>query len=221
MVSPFRAARLSLGARAAYISPMPQDFWNTRYAAAGFAYGLSPNRFLAARATLLPPGGTVLLPADGEGRNAVFLAKQGFAVTAFDRSEVGMAKARALAEDNGVSIDAQAVDAMDFDYAPGRYDAVALIFAHLPPPVRRFVHAKAVEALKPGGLILLQAFRPEQLGRSSGGPKDPTMLYDAAMLRDDFAACARVEFLEETVEPLDEGPSHQGEGALVSLIARR
>ncbi|WP_337996423.1 class I SAM-dependent methyltransferase [Oleispirillum naphthae] len=200
---------------------MTQDFWNTRYRAAGFAYGRTPNRFLAAHAHLLPPGGRVLLPAEGEGRNAVFLAKQGFAVTCFDQSEVGVEKAKALAAKNRVSIAALAADALAFDYPPGYYDAVALIFAHLPPRVRHHLHAKTVATLKPGGLVLLQAFCTEQLHYASGGPKDPTMLYSEATLRKDFAACAEILLLETVLETLDEGPSHQGEGAVISLIARK
>jgi SAM-dependent methyltransferase len=200
---------------------MAQEFWNDRYRAAGFAYGFAPNRFLAAHAHLLPPGGRVLLPADGEGRNAVYLARQGFAVTCFDQSAVGVEKAKALAAENGVGIDATVADVLDFDYPPGRYDAVALIFAHLPPRVRAHLHAKTVETLKPGGLVLLQAFAPEQLRHASGGPKDPTMLYSEATLRKDFAACAEIVHLETAIESLDEGPSHQGEGAVISLIARK
>lgn len=200
---------------------MSQDFWNTRYRAEGFAYGLAPNRFLAAHAGLLPPGGKVLLPADGEGRNAVYLAKLGCAVTAFDLSAVAVEKAGRLAAENGVRIDVRKADAMTFGYGADRYDAVALIFAHLPPRVREHVHAQAVASLKPGGLILLQAFRPEQLGRASGGPKDVAMLYSEAMLRRDFAACSEIVMLESGLEALDEGPSHQGDGAVVSLIARK
>ncbi|MGE4528598.1 MAG: class I SAM-dependent methyltransferase [Rhodospirillaceae bacterium] len=200
---------------------MTQEFWNTRYGAAGFAYGLTPNRFLAEHVHLLAPGGRVLLPAEGEGRNAIFLAKQGFAVTCFDQSDVGVKKARALAAKNHVSIEAAAADAMAFDYPPGHYDAVALIFAHLPPRVRHHLHAKTVETLKPGGLVLLYAFSPEQLHYASGGPKDPTMLYSEATLRKDFAACSEILLLETNLESLSEGTSHQGDGAVISLIARK
>lgn len=207
--------------RRPHIRPMSQNFWNTRYGAAGFAYGLVPNRFLVGHIGMLPPGGRVLLPADGEGRNAVYLAKQGFAVTCFDQSDVGVEKARALAARNRVSLTALAADAMDFDYPPGYYDAVALIFAHLPPRVRSHLHAKTMETLKPGGLVLLQAFCPEQLHYASGGPKDPTMLYSEATLRKDFAACAEILLLETAIEILDEGPSHQGDGAVISLVARK
>ena len=120
-----------------------------------------------------------------------------------------------------MSIDARVADAMTFDYMPAHYDAVVLIFAHLPPPVRMHVHAKAFEALKPGGLVLLQAFCPEQLGRETGGAKDPAMLYDEATLRRDFAACSEIVLLESTIEVLGEGPSHRDEGALISLIAKK
>lgn len=200
---------------------MAREFWNDRYRGEDLVYGEAPNRFLAGHVGLLPPGGRVLLPADGEGRNAVHLAELGFAVCSFDQSEVAVEKARAWAARRGVRIDARVADALEFDYAPAAYDAVALIFAHLPPPVRIHVHAKAVEALKPGGLILLQAFRPEQLGRTTGGPKDPAMLYDAATLRRDFAACSEIVRLDGTLEVLEEGPNHRGEGAVISFIARK
>lgn len=199
---------------------MTRDFWNARYSAEGFAYGVKPNCFLAGHAGLLPPGGRVLLPADGEGRNGVYLARQGFAVTSFDQSAVAVEKARALAAQCGASIDARVADAMTFDYASGDFDAVALIFVHLLPPVRKHVHAKAIEALKPGGLILLQAFRSEQLGRASGGPNELSLLYSEPLLRQDFSGC-RIELLDCAMEFLDEGPGHQGEGAVVSLVARK
>ncbi len=200
---------------------MNREFWNDRYRAEGFVYGTDANRFLAENAARLPPGGRVLLPADGEGRNAVHLAERGFAAVSFDQSEVAVAKARALAAARGVSVDARVADVMDFDYGSDGFDAVALIFAHLPPPLRAHLHTRALQALKPGGLILLQAYSPEQLPRDSGGPKDPAMLYDEATLRRDFAACAEIVRLESTVEILDEGPSHRGGGALISLIARK
>jgi SAM-dependent methyltransferase len=200
---------------------MTQDFWNSRYSTEDFVYGLAPNRFLAEHVGAVRQGGRMLLPADGEGRNAVYLASRGFDVTSFDQSEVAVGKAKALAAKSGVRIAASVADAMTFDYAPGHYDAAALIFAHLPPPVRAHVHAGVVAALRPGGLVFVQAFRPEQLERNSGGPKDPSMLYDAAIFRQDFAACSEILLLESSLEVLDEGASHRGEGAVISLIARK
>jgi SAM-dependent methyltransferase len=199
---------------------MAQEFWDTRYGAEGFAYGTAPNRFLARHADLIPAGGRVLLPADGEGRNAVYLAKQGVSVVSFDFSAVAVEKARRLAKTNGVTIDAAVADAMTYDYTVETFDAVALIFVHQPKPMRKHIHAKSIAALKPGGLILLQAFRPENLGRGTGGPREAGRLYTEADLREDFAAY-RIEHLETGEEMLDEGQFHRGKAAVISMIVRK
>lgn len=199
---------------------MAGEDWDKRYSAEGFAYGKTVNRFLLEHAGAYTEGGKILLPAEGEGRNVVALAKGGFSVTCFDQSSVGMRKAEKLAKKAGVEIDAQVSDAMNFRYGEAVYDGAALIYAHFPPRVREHVHASVVRALKPGGIILLEAFRPEQLQYTSGGPKDREMLYTEEMLRNDFAPCKDVR-IESTETELSEGTSHQGRAAVIRMIAWR
>ena len=149
--------------------------WDERYSAPGYVYGTAPNDFLAAVAARIPPGRLLSL-AEGEGRNAVFLAARGFQVTAVDGSPVGLAKAQQLAAAQGVTIVTEVVDLADFHIAPHAWDAILACFCHLPPPLRARLHGEAVAGLKPGGHFILEAFRREQLAYNSGGPADPELL---------------------------------------------
>lgn len=196
------------------------SFWDSKFAATEYVYGRAPNAHLAAQAGRLARGARVLVPGDGEGRNGVWLARQGMEVLSVDSSSVGLKKARDLAAEFGIGIATQHADLLHWSWPVGAFDAVVSIFVHFPPDARRQVHSAMAESLRPGGIVILEAFRPEQLNFSSGGPKDPAMLFRAADLRADFAAL-QVEMLEETETHLDEGPFHQGPGAVVRLIARR
>src|SRR5271165_3589026 len=164
--------------------------WDERYRGEPYAYGLEPNRFLAAQAGRLEPGMRALVPGDGEGRNGVWLAARGLEVDTLDLSAFGVEKARRLAAGKGMTINAIQADALLWDWPEARYDVVALIFLHLVEPDRRAVHAKAIGALKPGGIIVLEAFRPEQIERQAagarGGPRDAALLYAPEALRADF-----------------------------------
>lgn len=194
--------------------------WDERFAGEVYQYGTEPNRWLAAQAGRLAPGGRVLCLGEGEGRNAVWLAGRGFAVEAVDGSAVGLEKARRLAAQRGVTIATTVADLADHLPAAGAYDAVALIFVHLPPSLRARVHARAAAALAPGGLLVLEAFTPAQLALASGGPRQRELLYDAGLLRQDFAGLEWDPLVEEEVD-LDEGPLHRGRAAVVRGIARR
>ncbi len=194
--------------------------WDERYAAEGYAYGTEPNRWLRANAGRLRPGGRVLCLAEGEGRNAVWLAAQGHRVDAVDGSAVGLEKARRLAAQRGVTIATAVADLGGYLPEPAAYDGVVLIFAHLPPAIRPQVHARAAAALVPGGLLIVEAFTPEQLPRTSGGPKQPELLYDEALLRRDLDGL-RWEVLREEEVELDEGPLHRGPAAVVHGVGRR
>ena len=194
--------------------------WDDRFAGAGFAYGTSPNRWLAAQAGRLHPAGRVLSLGEGEGRNAVWLARQGHRVEAVDGSAVGLAKAGALARDQGVALRTTVADLADYQPEAAVYDAVVLVFLHLPPALRGAVHARAEAALAPGGLMVLEAFTPRQLAFQSGGPRDAAMLYDEALVRADFPGLAW-EVLQEAEVDLDEGPLHQGRAAVVHGLGRR
>ena len=205
-------------------APPAAAMWDERYRPAAYAYGLEPNAFLASQAHRLKAGMRALVPGDGEGRNGVWLAGQGLEVDAFDLSAVGVAKAKALAAERGASIAAFEADALTWAWAAGRYDLIALIYLHLVEPERRIVHARALGALKPGGLIVLEAFRPEQLDRHAagtrGGPRDRALLYPVEALRQDFAG-EEILVLEAAEARVDEGHLHSGESAVVRAVVRK
>lgn len=193
--------------------------WNERYNSEGFLFGKEPNRFFKETIDKLCPG-KMLLPADGEGRNAVYAAKTGWEAYAFDASEVGKDKALDLAEQEDVSIDFEVSLIEDYVPEPNSFDAIALIYCHLHPSIRSAFFEKLVESLAPGGTLILEGFRKEQLGLTSGGPKDPEMLYSAEQLATDFAKLSKLTVTRETIW-LDEGPGHQGEAKVVRLIGKK
>jgi SAM-dependent methyltransferase len=193
--------------------------WDERYSGASFAYGTEPNDFLVKVAGLLPAG-PVLCLAEGEGRNAVFLATHGHAVLAVDQSAIGLEKARRLAAERGVAIETQVADLAEFDFVPRRYAAIVSIWAHTPPSVRRSVHRKCVEALAPGGVVVLEAYTPAQVGRGTGGPPDPSLCMSAADLRQELAGLD-FEILVECERWISEGAYHHGDSAVVQLFARK
>ncbi len=198
----------------------PAAFWDQMFADAEYRYGRAPNAFLAAHAHAIRPGGDVLCLGDGEGRNGVWLATQGFRVTTVDQSERAVEKTRMLAADRHVHVNAIHATLPDWEIPKESFDAVVLVFLHLPPPLRERVHAAAAGALRQGGVIVHEAFTPAQLGRPSGGPRDAAMLQTAALLRRDFAAL-EIELLEERETELAEGTGHAGPAAVVHLLARR
>lgn len=197
------------------------SFWDQHYAAPGYKYGTQPNRYLVEHAHLLPPGSRVLLPGDGEGRNSVWLAQQGHRPHAVDSSAVGLAKAQALAAERGVRIDTTQADLAHWLPEPAAYDAVVLVYLHLPPTLRPAVMSQLAQALKPGGLWLAEAFHPQQLGHASGGPKDVSMLYTPELLAADTDVWLAHEHLWHGTTELDEGPGHQGLAHVTRHRARR
>lgn len=199
---------------------MSTDFWNSRYAEPGYAYGTEPNAFLVAQKKYLESGGKALAVADGEGRNGVWLAQQGLDVLSVDASEAGLEKARELAADRGVRLRTERADLTTWTWPEGRYDLVAAIFIHFPPEVRARMHRAMFQALKPGGVLILEAFTPEQLQYGSGGPPLVEMLYTADMLRIDFTG-GEILRIEGLVTELGEGKYHRGPAAVVRLLLRR
>lgn len=198
--------------------PSIADIWNGKFSAEHYVYGHRPNAHLQAQAGRLRPGGRVLVPGDGEGRNGVWLARQGMDVLSVDASAVGLAKAAKLAAEHGVALETRQADLADWKWPQGTFDAVVSIFLHFPSAQRPRLHAAMAAALKPGGLLILEAFRPEQLNFSSGGPKDLDLLYDSRSLCLDFPSLTML-MLEETQADLDEGSFHQGPAALLRLVA--
>lgn len=194
--------------------------WNERYATPEHVYGTEPNAFLASSACRIPPRGRALCLMEGEGRNAVFLAGLGHAVTAMDGSEVGLAKARALAEQRGVSLQTVHADAADFMIEPGAWDGIVSIYGHLPPPLAERIHRAAAAGLRPGGVLVLEAYSKSQLGKATGGPKDPAMLYDLETLRSQLAGL-RFEVAREVEREVHEGRHHTGVGSVIQILAVR
>ncbi|MCX9157423.1 class I SAM-dependent methyltransferase [Niveibacterium sp. 24ML] len=195
------------------------NVWDERYSQPGFYYGDTPNDFLREHASRIPPG-EVLCLGEGEGRNALYLAQLGYQVTAVDSSAVGLEKLSKRAEAGGLLIRTVCADLAKYDFGSARWSAVVSIFCHLPPPLRAFVHARAVSALRPGGLVLLEAYTPRQLQLGTGGPKDQSLLYEMRTLASDFAALRR-EHLAELEREVIEGIGHTGRASVVQLIGAR
>lgn len=197
-------------------------FWDKSFSAPGYKYGTEPNAFLTEQAFRLKPGSRVLVPGDGEGRNGVWLAGQGHEVVSVDLSEVGLRKAQSLAACQGVALQVVQADLAGWAPDAGEFDAVVLTFVHLPETIRSQAHARLAAGLRAGGWFILEAFHPEQLALSSGGPKDPAMLYDLAKLRADLAASGLQEELAwEGQTVLDEGPGHQGLARVTRYVAHK
>jgi SAM-dependent methyltransferase len=194
--------------------------WNERYGEAGFAYGTEPNDFLVAERGRLPATGDCLALAEGEGRNAVWLAAQGFSVLAVDQSAVGLAKAQRLADERGVTLRTDAADLAAYDLGVARWDVIVSIWAHTPPAIRQPLHRRCVEALRPGGVFLLEAYTPAQLALATGGPKDEAMLMTLAGLRQELAGLD-IEVGVERERAVNEGKYHQGNSAVVQVVARK
>lgn len=197
------------------------SFWDERYSQPGYLFGEAPNAFLAAQQHRLAGYKTALAVADGEGRNGVFLAEQGLAVTSIDASSVGIAKAKALAGKRGVDLDARLVDIADYSWPEGAFDVVVgIFFQFAAPPLRDAIFAGMIRTLAPGGLILLEGYGPRQLDYKTGGPGIPENLYTADLLADRFSVLDILELRDYDAE-LSEGSRHKGVSALVDLVARK
>ncbi len=200
--------------------PTPQEFWDEKFAPDNYLYGTEPNEWLSRQRHLLPDGASVLSVADGEGRNGVWLAQQGFRVTTVDASPRALQKAAALAEQRGVSLVSHCTDLRKWAWPEQAFDAVVSVFAHFHRDYRAGIHSKMLQAVKPGGLIVMQAYSPFQLIHGTGGPPSLEMLYTAYMLEQDFAGCDFLT-LEEVETEISEGSGHKGASAVVNMVARR
>lgn len=195
--------------------------WDARFAGEGYLFGTEPNRFLVSCRDLIPGGGRVLCVADGEGRNSVWLAEQGFQVDAFDASPVGVAKARRLAQERGVEVQLDIAGVDDWPWPEDAYDAVAAIFIQFAPPVmRRRMFDRIAAALRPGGLLLLEGYGLGQLAHRTGGPPIPDQLYTEEKLRSELAGFT-IERLDSYEAVVEEGPAHSGLSAVIDVVARR
>jgi SAM-dependent methyltransferase len=192
--------------------------WNQRYDSDEFVYGTEPNTFLAQNARLLI--GPVLCLAEGEGRNAVFLASLGLEVLGVDGSEVGLAKAQKLAASKGVAIRTEVADLATYEPPENFYGSVVSISAHLPGDIRKRLHRLVERCLKPGGIILLEAYTKAQIARDTGGPKDPDMLMARVDIEKEFPNCEPI-LSQEIEREIVEGQFHTGLASVIQFIARK
>ncbi|VAW96474.1 Tellurite resistance protein TehB [hydrothermal vent metagenome] len=193
--------------------------WDKRYATEHYIYGTQPNTFLEQNFTQIPKG-KVLCLADGEGRNSVFLAKQGYTVTAVDASAVGIEKAKKLAQDNNVKVNYIHADLATYPLGTEQWDGIVSIFCHLPEKIRAALHSQVVQGLKNTGILLLEAYTPEQLKHGTGGPPTPELTMTANILKKELNGL-QFNLLQELERDVVEGSHHTGLGAVVQAIASK
>lgn len=198
------------------------NMWDERYAHEGHVFGTEPNDFLRDSIEQMQPG-TVCCIGDGEGRNGVFLAKSGFRVTSVDLSSVGLAKAAEFAKSMDVALHTIVADLGEWVKtadAAGPWNNVVSIFCHMPSAVRAAVYPRLIASMQPGGVFLLEAYTPAQIGRATGGPSDPDLLLTAGQLEVELAGL-NFEHLTELEREVVEGHLHTGSAAVVQCIARK
>ncbi|HXH72156.1 MAG TPA: class I SAM-dependent methyltransferase [Mariprofundaceae bacterium] len=193
--------------------------WDERYSGEEYAYGTAPNDFLREVMPRLPKG-TALCLGDGEGRNGVWLAEHGFKVTSLDASAVGLTKAARLAGNRNVSITTLHRNLQDYAIEAGHWDVIVSVFCHLPPELRRQVHAQVVTGLKTGGMFVLEAYTPKQLDLGTGGPQSAELMMNLADLTRELAGLELLH-ARELQRDISEGRFHCGPSAVVQLLARR
>lgn len=193
--------------------------WDARYESNPFYYGRMPNDFLVSAAASIPKG-RVLCLAEGEGRNSVFLARSGYEVTGVDFSEKAITHARSAAQSSGVNVEYLQADLSDFDLGENCWHGIVSIFCHLPESLRKGLHQRIVRALRPGGVLILESYSPEQLLLGTGGPKDPDMLLSWRQAQQELQG---LEFeLGHTLERMVfEGIGHTGASSVTQVIARK
>jgi hypothetical protein len=193
------------------------NLWDDRYSQLEYIYGKEPNDFLVEAASFIPKG-RVLCLAEGQGRNAVYLASQGYEVTGVDASAVGLAKAQKLASERGVTIATVVANLSDFVIQPNSWDAIISIFCHLPSPLRNDIHRQSVAGLRPGGVFVLEAYTPHQLQFKTGGPPTSELMMDLITLQQELQG---LEFKRaaELERDIQEGEYHHGIGSVVQVIA--
>jgi 2-polyprenyl-3-methyl-5-hydroxy-6-metoxy-1,4-benzoquinol methylase len=200
------------------------DRWNERYSKPEFAYGEQPNNYVKEQLEKLKPG-TILFPAEGEGRNAIFAARRGWNVSAFDISEEGRKKATRLAETNHVTVDYQVGKLNTLNFTPGQFDVIALIYAHFPADIKSAMHHALDKYLRKGGLIIFEAFSKKHLeyvtrNEKVGGPKDIAQLFSVEEIKSDFAHYEVIELSEQEIE-LNEGLFHNGTGSVIRFVGQK
>lgn len=195
------------------------NFWDERYSEKEYIYGREPNYFFKANIENLAPG-RILLPGEGEGRNAVFAALKGWTVDATDQSYVGKEKAIQLAAEFNVNINYEVCDIQEYLFKENNYDAVALIYFHLPEVLRRKIHGKILSSMKKNAILIFEMFSKDQLGKASGGPQDFDMLYSISDIERDFGKLDPLYLNSESIF-LNEGKKHCGEASVIRYVGKK
>ena len=197
------------------------NFWDERFKANEYVYGIEPNRFCQDKLTALNIEGDILFPAEGEGRNAVFAATKGLNVTAFDLSIEGKKKALKLASDNNVEIDYLVGEFEGLNLKENSFDAIVLIFAHFHPSIRQNFHESFSKLLKKGGVLILEGFSKNNFEmENNNGPKNIDLLFTTDMVSNDFANLEIIELSEEIVE-INEGDFHTGLSSVIRFVGKK
>ncbi len=196
-----------------------KEFWNQRFDRDEFVYGKDPSLFFG-KQLWDQKFGRLLLPGEGEGRNAVYAAKKGWFVHAFDQSNVAAAKAIKFSRSENVKFEYQITDMQDFETAEDYYHLVGVAFLHLPPDERIIFHKRIMKSLLPGGKIIAEYFSKKQISFDSGGPKNPKMLYDISELKQDFQDM-KILHLKEMFISQEGGDFHRGNAWVLHLVCEK
>lgn len=195
-----------------------QEFWNGKFSRDGYLYGLKPNTFIASKIKLFPRGSQVLCLGEGEGRNAVFLAKRGLDVTAIDASDIGLSKLQERASEDNLKINTHCMDLNEWEPAH-KYDVIVATYLHMYKDERASLFEKLEESLKEGGYFIGEFFSTKQLNFNSGGPKDEDLLYTIDDFKKHFGLCDKE--IKEQITILDEGKGHQGEACVIRVVIQK
>jgi 2-polyprenyl-3-methyl-5-hydroxy-6-metoxy-1,4-benzoquinol methylase len=202
-----------------------KDFWNSRFSAAEYAYGTEPNQFFQHALKEIQPTGKIFLPAEGEGRNAVFAASLGLDVLAFDISEEGKKKADLLAKEKQVSINYQVGNLNQLGLEPNSFDVIGLIYAHFETYIKVAYHKEFISLLKPGGFLIFEAFSKnhikfQKINPNAGGPKNAELLFSLDEIRTLFDELEEISLAEKVID-LEEGPFHRGKASVIRYIGQK
>ena len=195
------------------------DFWNDRYNQKDYLYGLQPNDFFKSQIVKYKPG-NLFMPGDGEGRNSVYAASLGWKVDAVDFSSAAIEKARKLSGSFNLQMNYEIEDLNEYIPKINFYDAASLIFVHLPPVVRKNLHAKLIDCLKLQGVIIIEVYEKKQMGKNSGGPQSEEMLYSIDELQNDFSNL-QILYLKEVLIDLNESEKHSGEANVIRFVGMK
>jgi cyclopropane fatty-acyl-phospholipid synthase-like methyltransferase len=199
---------------------MDVNFWNTRFKEAEFAYGTEPNDFLKSKIQAFKPNSKILCLAEGEGRNAVFLAEHNHHVTAVDYSQEGLNKLKKLASDKNLSIETVCIDLNHYKIEENKWDAIICIFGHFPESLRKAVFKQVYSGLKKDGVFLMEAYHKDQINYKTGGPQVADLLYSAEELQIDFSEFKN-KSIETSIKEIEEGKYHKGTSVVIQVIAKK